>query len=483
VALTAPGWRRLPQRLAAGAGWVGLALVLMACVQLGESTPYPGTAALAPVLGTSLIVGAGIAAPRGGPGAVLSVAPLRAIGRLSYSWYLWHWPVLLLATPLLGRSLDLAGRLAAAAVAAGLAALTLHLVENPIRFADPLRRSAGRSLALGGGLTAAGAVAGLVLVLLVPPPVGRGAAAAQPTISATAPASERVVDPHDAAVAALTEQVQAVVAASAEVDTVPSNLSPPLAEAPADKPAVFVNGCVRSWAGTGQEECASGDVGSTTTVVTVGDSHAAMWQPALEQVAAQHGWRLETMAKVLCPLLDLPTYSPYLGREYSECHEWRAEIFDRLRAERPEIVVLDMGRRYTPDYGFAVYGREWLDSLSRTVAEIRAIGSVVLVLGPVPDPRSTVPTCLSEHLDSASACSPERSVAVDDAGIAAEAAATAAAGGQYADLSQLFCTTTRCPVIVGNQLVFRDDNHVTIQYAQFLAPVVSALLDRAVAQG
>jgi hypothetical protein len=60
------------------------------------------------------------------------------------------------------------------------------------------------------------------------------------------------------------------------------------------------------------------------------------------------------------------------------------------------------------------------------------------------------------------------------AGIAAEQAATAAGGGHYADLTSLFCTATRCPVIVGNNLVFRDDNHLSISYAQWLAPVISA---------
>jgi hypothetical protein len=115
------------------------------------------------------------------------------------------------------------------------------------------------------------------------------------------------------------------------------------------------------------------------------------------------------------------------------------------------------------------------------VAELRSNGAVVLVLGPVPDPHGNVPTCLSNHLDSASACSPERAVAMNDAGIAAEAAATAAGGGVYAPLTDLFCTATVCPVIVGNQMVFRDDNHVSIDYAQFLAPVLAALVDRAMA--
>ena len=85
-------------------------------------------------------------------------------------------------------------------------------------------------------------------------------------------------------------------------------------------------------------------------------------------------------------------------------------------------------------------------------------------------------------MDDAAACSPARSDGLNDAGIAAEAAATAAGGGQYVELSDLFCTADRCPVIVGNTLVFRDDNHVTIEYARVLGPVLGELVERALAR-
>ncbi|PBC44796.1 acyltransferase [Rhodococcus sp. ACS1] len=483
VALSVRHWRRLPPAVAAAAGWAGLALIVFACLRLGEKTPYPGTAALLPVLGTVLVIGAGCAAPRLGVGRGLSLPPMRAVGRVSYSWYLWHWPVLLLAPIVLGRSLDLTDRLAMVMVSAGLAGLTLALVENPVRFAAPLRLSASRSLVLGGAVTAVAVCAALVLLVARPVPVGHGAAAAALTVSAPVESATPAIDPRDSAVNDMTAQVQAAVAAAAGLQSVPSNLSPPLADAPADKPAVFVNGCVRSWLEVGQDECASGDVTSATTVALVGDSHAAMWAPAFEAASEQHHWRLETMGKVTCPLLDLPLTSPYLGREYTECEQWRGEIVDRLRAERPRLVVLSMSRRYGADFGFSVYARPWLDSLTRLVTELRATGAAVLVLGPVPDPQSTVPTCLSAHLDDASACSPPRAVAVNDAGVAAEATATAAGGGRYADLTTLFCTAERCPVVVGNDLVYRDDNHLTLEHAQALSPVIAALADRALAQG
>ena len=474
VALTASRWRRLSDRSAAIAGWGGLLLIVLTCIELNETTPYPGTAALLPVFGTALVVGAGCAVSDRGVGRALSRPVMRTIGRVSYSWYLWHWPVLLLAPALLGHSLGLAGRLVAVGVSFVLAVLTLGLIENPIRFAAPVRRSAARSLVLGAAVTAVAACAATVLLVIRPLPVGQGTAAAAMTVTSPAPSSTQ-----DGAVAQMTARVQAAVTASVAVQAVPSNLSPSLAEAPGDKPTVFLNGCVRSWREVGQDECASGDTASATTVALVGDSHAAMWNPAFEPLAQQRHWRLETLGKVTCPLMELPITSPYLGRRYTECEQWRTDVLNRLAAERPRLIAVSMSRRYGADFGFTSFDPAWVNGLSRLVSRLRATGAAVLVLGPIPDPLTTVPTCVSGHLNDAQACSPPRSEAVNDAGIATEAAATTAAGGQYADLTSLFCTTDRCPVIVGNNLVYRDDNHVTIEYAQALGPVMGAIADSA----
>ena len=483
VALSIEHWRRLPLLPAAVVGWGGLAVIVLACTQLDTKTPYPGTAALLPVLGTALIIGGGCATGSLGVGRVLCRPAMRAVGRVSYSWYLWHWPVLLLMPPLLGVPAGLAGRLSAILVSAGLAVITLHLVENPGRFAGTLRRSVKASLAVAAGATAAAACACVLLLNVIPVPVGHGTAVPTANIVALPPASLPAVSPQEAVVRQTFAQVRDAVAASAGLRAVPSNLDPSLAQAPADKAAVFVNGCVRSWREVGQSECATGDVASPTTVALVGDSHAAMWEPAFRKVAEQRHWRLETLAKVTCPLLELRITSPYLGRAYTECVQWRGQIMDRLRAGHPRLVVLDMSRRYGADFGFTSYDPAWIDSLGRTVAQLRSTGATVLVLGPAPDPHGSAPACLSGHLDDATACAPPRPAALDDGGISAERAATTGAGGQYADLTDLFCAPDRCPVIVGNTLVFRDDNHVTTEYAQLLTPVIGALADRALADG
>ena len=483
VALTAGSWRRLPPRAAAIVGWVGLALILLACTVLDTATPYPGTAALLPTLGTALVIGAGCAVSAQGVGRVLALAPMRAVGRVSYSWYLWHWPVLVLAAPLVGHPLSLTARLATVVISAVLAVLTVRFVENPLRFAPSVRGSAGRSLALGGVATAVAVVVGVALLVLIPLPVGRGPEAPTLTVTAGPAPAPGDIEAHDAAVRQMFAQVAAAVAASAAVREVPSNLAPPLMDADAEHATMLRESCMLTPFQTVQPECAAGDVNSETTVALVGDSHAGMWSPAFQAVAAQRHWRLETLAKAGCPLLELPIFSPLLRRQYTECEQWRGQVIARLEVEHPRLVLLSFSRDYAAESGFTSYGSAWIEGLARLVQQLHSAGAAVLVLGPIPNPQSVVPVCLSDHLDDATACSPPRSTAISAPGIAEEYSATQASGGRYADLTGLFCTADRCPAIVGNTLVYLDESHVTLEYARLLAPVIGALADRALAQG
>jgi hypothetical protein len=357
-----------------------------------------------------------------------------------------------------------------------------------LRFAAPIRRSPLASLVLGAASTAVAVCVGVALLVSLPTPVGRGAPAAALTFAAAPTPTGRDKDAYDAAVQQEFAKVQAAVAASVDLKAVPSNLNPPLADAAAEFRAVFLHGCLRNLFEAGQPECATGDIASTTTVALLGDSHATMWNPAFQQVAAQRHWRLETLGKGACPPMDLSIADP-LRRLVSTvmCERWRAEIISRLSAEHPQLVVVSMWRGYGIGHGylpgFKSYDPAWLDGLTRLVRQLRGTGAKVLVLGPIADPHVSAPICLSGHLDDATACSPTRSTAVDEPGIAAESAATKAGGGQYADVTELFCTADRCPVIVGNTLVYFDNVHLTREYARLLTPVVGALADRALAHG
>ncbi len=486
VALTAFSWERLSPRIAAIIGWAGLAMIVVACFWFSPTTPFPGTAALLPTVGAALVIGAGCATPAQGSGRFLGLPPMQTVGRISYSWYLWHWPVLILTPLIVGHPLGLPARIIAVLLSAGLAWLTMRFVENPLRFAPKIRNSPWRSLGLGAVGTVIAVCVGLALLKVVPTPVGHGAPATPLHFTATPVQVGYGIGAYDAAVRQAFAQAQPAVAASADLKAVPSNLEPALADAAAEDKAIYLNGCQRDLFQDGQPECAAGDISSSTTAALVGDSNAAMWNPALVQVAEQRHWRVETLTKGACPLLDFPITNSLVGGKATHCDQWRTQIITRLRADHPRLIVLSMLRSYGLGIfpsRFKSYEPAWIDSLTQMVQQLRATGAQVLVLGPVPDPHSAVPVCLSGHLDDATACTPPRSDSVNQSGIAAEVAATRAGGGQYADVTDMFCTTDRCPVIVGNTLVYFNENHITLEYSRLLAPVIGALADRALASG
>nr|WP_280335259.1 acyltransferase family protein [Nocardia wallacei] len=479
VALLVPMLSRTAKPVAALAGWFGLVLITMACVQLDRGTLYPGTAALIPATGAALMIASGCAATRFSVTRILVLPPVRAVGRVSDSWYLWHWPVLVLAPVILGHPLGPAGTVITIAVPAGLAALTWWLVENPLRFADALRRSPARSLGCGAAIVvvAAGVAVSLTACARIPAPHGpSGAPLAFVTAAGTPGASDRP----DEMLRSLEAQAEPVIAASDRMRVAPSNLTPPVG----DQPTLLDIECLIPRRPERSPECVSGDPHADTRVALIGDSNATMWFSAFEPLAEQRHWRLETLTKAACPPMDLPIHSSDLEREYFECDRWRAWLLAHLREEHPHLVVVAMTRTYTAELdGVGSYSRTWNDSVNRLVSELRDTGAAVLLLGAIPTPPTDPQVCLSEHLNDVVTCTPARTVAVRADGIAAEQESVRAAGGSFADLTPLFCTRLRCPLVIGNSNVYLDDSHITPGYAQILAPVMSAFVDRALNGG
>ncbi|MFN8028658.1 MAG: acyltransferase family protein [Acidimicrobiia bacterium] len=147
----------IPRRFAEPLALAGLVLVLYAVVTYDDATKFPGTAVIVPVVGTMLLLLAGHAQATDRDGRASAVIrslgwrPVVVLGLLSYSWYLWHWPLMIITTQALSRN-SVGLRLAAAAVALGVAALSYRFVENPVRFSKRLKASLGRTYALGAGL-------------------------------------------------------------------------------------------------------------------------------------------------------------------------------------------------------------------------------------------------------------------------------------------------------------------------------------------
>jgi peptidoglycan/LPS O-acetylase OafA/YrhL len=500
LALSAPYVRRIPAAAATVVGWVGLTVIVLSFFLITPSTPYPGTAALAPVIGTVLVIASGEVAAlranaivrRQGPAKVLARPPMRAIGRISYSWYLWHWPFLILAPYVLGYTLSLWQNLFVAALSGAVAAISYAVVETPARTSAWLASIPRRSLLTGGTLSAGGALVCILVAANLPSLTGHGVARVASIhtnpISSTrgaAPSPARTpattVDPLQAQISSINAQIAAQLSVGVGITEVPSNLHPTLAEANTDDPPVFVDGCMDSYLDSSVQNCEFGDLASNTSVVIFGDSHAGMWFPAVDVAANQHGWRLYTWTKATCPPLNLPIYSPELGRTFTECETWRQNVLARIQAVHPALVILGVARHYTSVYGFTPYQLPWLQALAQMVTTIRQMGAKVMVIGPVPKPPFNVPDCLSAHLDDAAACTEPVSTEINDAGMAAERSYVTAAGGTYLDVQPWFCTATRCAVILGNIEMWRDDNHISPEYSSFLGPAMSAQLQAVMA--
>jgi hypothetical protein len=482
VALALARARELPRGAAAVVGWAGLVAVLWAIFRFSGATPFPGTAALIPVVGTVGLIIAGSAAPKRGVSHMMSREPMQRIGRISYSWYLWHWPVLVLAPVVAGHTLAKWQNVFLAFASGLLALATTNVLENRVRFSRFLSLRPARSLAMGAALTCVALVGVAVAAGQIPSLQGsKPVAALKPVSLPSTPSkdasSAAKLSPTAAAVANTYAQIAPAVAASANTRAVPSNLDPPLADARKSQALPFTDGCDDGFTDSTVHHCVYGDPNSKTTVVLFGDSHAAHWFPALDAIAQARHWRLIDISKATCPPMPLTIYSPVLGRNFTECDQFRQNAMARIAAEHPALVVVGVARHYGPEYHFQVFANSWIASMHTLVSQIRGMGPRVMVMSATPRPTGDLPNCLSANLNNVAACTQSAGTAVDTNGLAAEQATVQAAGGRFVNITPLLCTATVCPPIIGNVLVYRDDNHLTTQVVNWLTPVISAEID------
>lgn len=155
----------IPQHIRGVVGWLGLGAIALSAWQFDSNTEFPGFAALLPVLGTGAVIASGGSTI--GPERVLSFAPLQYIGARSYSFYLWHWPVLVLFEAQFGL---LSGTETAVlmAMSFALSMVTYDLVEQPVRNSTYLARTSKRTLTAGVSVVAVSLIGGVVFAVVAP---------------------------------------------------------------------------------------------------------------------------------------------------------------------------------------------------------------------------------------------------------------------------------------------------------------------------
>ncbi len=458
--------RSRPERPAPGAaaiGWAGLVAVVAVGVLLPTDVEWPSGWALLATLPTALVIWAGWQGPANGPVRLLGTRALVWVGGLSYSIYLWHWPAIVLGE---WTVLRVTGERApqwlplTLAVASVLPAwLSWRYLESPIHHGAWLRDRPRALLAAGLGISAVGVLAALPLLPLRSPFVTEPPGGRMPPLTALGAATVTRGEP---------------VAGTDD----PGWVTPDPLTAGEDRPEADVDRCQVPESATDPVPCTFGDPEATVTIALVGDSKAMQWLPALEEAGRERGWRIVTYGKSSCAFSYSAASSA--GTAYPECDAWNGAVAERLRADRPDLLVTSGvadaawdGTGTAPEPLVAGYTATW-----RLLVEE---GIPVLVIGDSPVTPDDLDVCAAWHPDDLDACSFPADPAVRDSGLPAqrEAATEAGAGVHLLDLTAWICPGGRCPVVVGNVAVHRPGDHVTATYARTLAPVVGAAADDA----
>jgi len=447
----------LPDRARALLSWAGLAAVGYAAAAYGTDTAFPGWAAAVPVVGALAVIHAGMPAARWAPSAILRISPAQFLGDISYSVYLWHWP-LLVFTPFVFASPGLTEtRIAVPLLTVLLAWATKVLVE------DPVRRSAWLSAQPRMTFACSAAATAVVAAVLV-----GGTSHVEAQIHRAEREQVRLVAHHpDCFGAAARDPKNPCDNKDLRTKVVPL---PVAARSEQNAP------CPNFRKDSGVRVC---DFGVTPaqarkTVALLGDSHASHWRAPLDVVARERGWHGTSVARTSCVFSKATKLTPEPTK--SQCLAWVKNVPGFFR-KHPDIdtvfIVAITGGRVTVPRGQTMLDakmhgvrRAW-QSLPDTVKHIVIIRDTPRIT------RSTV-ECIDRAIAAEKraglTCAVPRETALDEDPAAVAARKEHSPRVQVIDLSDVFCSNRLCYPVIGGALVFKDLHHFTRVFAETLGP-------------
>jgi peptidoglycan/LPS O-acetylase OafA/YrhL len=447
---------RIPGSLQLAAGWVGLFAIAASAVLYSDNTAFPGYAALLPAVGAALVIAAGLhrEGPLG-PGRVLSAGPLRYVGDRSYAFYLWHWPVLILAAQHVGRDLSTEVSLLLLVGAFLLSIVSYKLVENPLR---KLRWPTRVGALAWPASAAAVLLVGLVISGSIDKTAKRleaAAASVQPAVLVDTAAAASYEEP-DEPEAPLPPVVAAVRAAEQQAP-IPSPLTPPVSRL-RDDFYNFPSGCVPRGRQTKSRICRLGDTSSRKAIVVIGDSHAQMWMPTILEMAQRDGWVVRPLVKVSCiPRSWLEARKP--------CNAWYRWVKQRTAALRPDVTLI-----------IGSWAGTWAPKRAiRAVADLsrsaRSSSRAVIVVDDAPGQRREPTDCLLDSRSNMKTCSNVQSKTQQQTSSAIRSNARNQGAG-FMDSRGWFCAPTQqtprrilCPLVINQTITYVDRGHVSKTYA------------------
>lgn len=463
LALSATQVGRLPGVLRAIGGWVGIALIAYAVVFFDGSTVWPGVNALVPTVGAALMIASGITRTPGSPQRLLSIAPMVWIGGLSYSIYLWHWPMLIAAQ---AEYPDLRLRWTVLLMIASIVPSWLchKFIENPIRFGTPFKPT-GRALAMGAALTAIGVSIGMGL-------------------SASSDDGVQIASEKDSIGArALLDKADAGTVWS-DIKSV-KQMRPLPIDAPKDRPAFYDDGsgCQLPKAVSKPKLCVAGDKSADRTLLIVGDSKIAQWETVLSKLGKEEGFKVLQLTKSACAFSDVMFERSSVPD--TNCRTWgRLALKEILRAKPDLVVTSNRARDALPEGKTAHADRTeaaMVDGLESYWSQIVDAGIPFSVILDNPAPvGELVYECVAKHPKDLTRCtfSKEKGIASSAASVQRKAG-DGVPGASVIDMTDVVCPDkTLCAPVIGNVLVYRQGSHITQSYIDSMEPQLAARLDK-----
>ncbi len=439
--------------------WVGLAMMAASAVLLDGSVPFPGTVALVPVAGAALLLACGGQQARRGTWWLLSVGPLVFLGDLSYSLYLWHWPLIVLWKAHTGHGIGIRAGPVIVAAALLLAWLTKTLVEDPVRRSRVIAARPGRSLAT---------------VLILALPVGAVALYAPAQLGAT----HLDATHQGAAVVALparqpgTSRTPPTPEAIPVLPTaIPPSPVPSIALAPQDYAPY--SQCMTTPSLTAPRPCFYGDQRHPRLrVALVGDSVANQYRTILAGLARTRHWLVITDLHSQCPWTS--TMTSLHNRPYTMCHDWGVQVLHALLTTyHPDVLITSerpvLGTAVHPTADAVSFG-QIADGMVKYWRRLAAHGTRIVAVRETPEPRRNVPDCLSRPGATMRACTTSTARAIVQHSPLQQAVAKMGPAAELLDVNSYICLPTVCPPILGDVVVYRDTHHLTQTYIRSLQP-------------
>jgi peptidoglycan/LPS O-acetylase OafA/YrhL len=437
------GWR-------GGCGWAGLALVLASPFVLRGTTAFPGALALLPVAGAVMVIGGG---PDRGPSRLLSVRPLVFLGGISYSLYLWHWPVIDLWTAYQGKPPGLLSGAVIIVVSVVLAWLTKVLVEDPVRLSPLLSGHGWRSLST---VLAAALPVTLATIYIA-------------GIPGQFDGKLGVGYPGAAALATKTLSVRS------------EPVLPPPADAHAGVPEYWQQGCLVAQTVAAPKACVYGDkINPTLTVALVGDSIAGNWFPALQTLALRYHWKLVTDMHAVCTFTATWLFERATNGPYTACHEWGVSVLhDLLTSIHPNVVITsdlaDLGSLTNHQAGQQAYA-DIATGMASYWTQLEHAGISVVPIEETPTMSFYPPDCVAKYGASSPKCDEPIAKAIRSDPPTVQATRLMAGTVSLIDMNKFVCEPTECPSVIGNVLVYFDAHHLTSNYSNTMAPYLAPQL-------